>query len=185
MPAHARIAEVTAIGRILAEYHKLEIDLLHCVANGISDFDHAFKTMFGQMGASPRINAACDLGRPAYQALKLETDFDLAIDSMRHAMKIRHRYAHWTWWDDNSGQLAIANLEDLAKEPGVVRNFDGLRIHHVDMPLLRQQQEFFVYVDHLIAWLNYEGRHLTGKLQKNPVQKPSPIAPPALTHEPP
>lgn len=35
------------------------------------------------------------LVRPAYQALGLVEDFDLAITTIHHAMKIRHQYAHW------------------------------------------------------------------------------------------
>ncbi len=149
MAANARVAEVTAIGWILAEYNNLEIGLLHCVQLGIGNFDHAFKTMFGVRGETKRIFAARDLARTTYDALGLGADFDTAIDAIRHALQIRNQYAHWTWWDDYSGQLAIANLEDLAKDPNVVSDFDRLQVHHVDMPLLQAQQEFFVYVDRL------------------------------------
>jgi hypothetical protein len=125
MAANARSAEVTTIGRLLTGYNNLEVGLLHCVQQGIGDFDRAFKTMFAKRGETARVIAAQAIGRPAYQALGLVEDFDLAITTIRHAMKIRHQYAHWTWWDDNSGQLAIANLEDLAKNPGPVDNLDG------------------------------------------------------------
>jgi len=45
MAANARVAEVMAIGRLLADYNNLEIGLLHCIQQGIGDFDRAFKTM--------------------------------------------------------------------------------------------------------------------------------------------
>jgi hypothetical protein len=182
MTANTRVAEVTAIGRILADYNNLEIGLLHCVQQGIGDFDRAFKTMFAVRGETKRISAAGNLGRPAYQALGLEKDFDLAIDAIRHALKIRNQYAHWTWWDDRSGQLAIANLEDLAQDPSTVSDFDRLRVHHVDIPLLQMQQNFFVYVDQFVVWVNYEGRYLAGKLKSPLLSKPAPVAPPALTN---
>lgn len=65
MAANARAAEVGAIGRLLADYNNLEIGLLHCVQQGICDFDRAFKTMFGVRGETKRINAAQSLGHPA------------------------------------------------------------------------------------------------------------------------
>ncbi|MGA3242390.1 MAG: hypothetical protein ABSG03_39595 [Bryobacteraceae bacterium] len=182
MAANARSAEVTAIGQLLTDYNNLEVGLLHCVQQGIGDFDLAFKTMFAKRGETPRVNAAQKIGRPAYEALGLEADFDLAIEAIRHALQIRNQYAHWTWWDDNSGQLAIANLEDLAKDPETVSNFDRLRVHHVDMPLLRAQLEFFAYVDLSVGWVNYEGRYLMGKLKQRFGPKPTPTAPPPLNH---
>jgi hypothetical protein len=114
--------------------------------------------------------------------LGLEADFDLAIGAIRHALRIRNQYAHWTWWDDNSGQLAIANLEDLAKDPNPVSDLARLRVHHVDMPLLQAQLEFFVYVDLSILWMNYEGRYLKGKLKHRFGPKPTPMVPPPLNH---
>lgn len=182
MAANARVAEVTAVGRILAEYNNLEIGLLHCVQMGTGNFDRTFKTMFRVRGETARINAARDLGRIAYLGLGLEADFETAIDAIRHALKIRNQYAHWTWWDDHSGQLAIANLEDLAKDTAIINDFAGLCIFHVDMPLLEAQQEFFVYVDRCLAWVNYEGRALTGKIKHRVVPKPAPLAMPALYH---
>jgi hypothetical protein len=182
MGANSREAEVTAIGRILADYNNLEISLLHCVQQGIGDFDRAFKAMFSQRGETKRINAARDLGHPAYEALGLDGYFDAAIEAIRHALKIRNQYAHWTWWDDRSGQLALANLEDLAKDPNVASDFDRLRIHHVDMPLLREQHLYFVYVDRLVSWVNFEGRFLTGKIKTRIVAKPDVLPPPALLH---
>jgi hypothetical protein len=88
MAANARVAEVTAVGRILAEYNNLEIGLLHCVQMGTGNFDQTFKTMFRVRGETARINAARDLGRATYQGLGLEADFDTAIDAIRHALKI-------------------------------------------------------------------------------------------------
>jgi hypothetical protein len=180
--ANARDAEVMAIGRLLADYNNLEIGLLHCVQQGIGDFDRAFKTMFAVRGETKRINAAQNLGQPAYEQLGLEADFDLAIKAIRRALQIRNQYAHWTWWDDRSGRLAIANLEDLAKDPNAISDFDRLRAHHVDIPLLQVQQQFFSYVDLCLAWVNYEGRYLAGKIKTRIAEKPTFMRPPPLNH---
>ena len=149
----------------MAEYNNLEIGLLHCVQMGIGDFNYAFKKMFAARGETKRINAARDLAKAAYHGLGLGADFDAGMDAIRHALQIRNQYAHWTWWDDNSGQLAIANLEDLAREPNAISGFDQLRVHHIDMPLLEAQQAYFVYVDRALAWVNFEGRFLRGDIR--------------------
>jgi hypothetical protein len=184
MAANSRAAEVNAIGRLLTDYNNLEVGLLHCVQQGIGDFDRTFKSMFVTRGLAPRINAAQELGHPAYNALGIGADFDLAIAAIHHALRIRNQYAHWSWWDDSSGQLAIANLEDLAKDPEPVSNLDRLRVHHVDMPLLQAQLDFFVYVDLLLGWLNYEGRYLTNKIKHRFGPRPTPLASPPLNHPP-
>jgi hypothetical protein len=182
MAANARSTEVTAIGRLLTDYNNLEVGLLHCVQQGIGDFDRAFKAMFARRGETARVRAAQEIGRPAYQALGLQADFDQAIEAIRHALQIRNQYAHWSWWDDNSGQLAIANLEDLAKDPDPVSDFDRLSVHHVDMPLLQAQLQFFAHVDLSIGWVNYEGRFLKGKLKHRFGPKPTVMTPPPLNY---
>ncbi len=180
MAANERVQEVRAIGRLLAEYNNLEIDLLNCVQMGIGNFDLAFKKMFRERGETKRINIACELGRTAYKKLGLEAEFLHGIEEIRYALQIRNQYAHWTWWDDHSGTLALANLEDLAKESSVVTGLDKLHVHHVDMPLLNAQQAFFIYVDHWLAWVNYEGRFLTKQLDKRHYPKPIVVERPAL-----
>ena len=147
---------------------------------GIGDFNHAFKKMFGARGETKRINAARDLAQAAYRELGLGTDFATGIDAIRHALRIRNQYAHWTWWDDSSGQLAIANLEDLARQPSAISGFDRLHVHHVDMPLLEMQQAYFAYVDGALAWINFEGRFLRGDIRTRIVRKPAPLPKPAF-----
>jgi hypothetical protein len=51
---------------------------------------------------------------------------------------------------------------------------------HVDVPLLEKQEEFFVYVDELLAWVNYEGRLRGSKLTSNPLTRPATLPAPAL-----
>jgi hypothetical protein len=182
MGANARVHEVEAIGRILADFNNLEIGLLGCLQNGIDDFDQAFKTIFGKRGESQRIKDAVKLGQPSYQALGLDADFTIAVSALRHALQIRNQYAHWTWWDDHSGQLALANLEDLARDSRPVGSFEDLKVNHVDMPLLRAQEEYFVYIDRYFAWLISEVRFLKGKARLRSMKKPSSISPPLLHH---
>src|ERR1700722_9819968 len=93
------------VGRLLAGYSTLEIGLMNCVQVALNDFDGVLKTMFKQQGETRRINKGEALGLARYKALGLDSDFKAAVEAMRHCLKIRNRYAHWIWWDDNSGHL--------------------------------------------------------------------------------
>ena len=104
-------------------------------------------------------------------------------NGMRHCLEIRNQYAHWVWWDDRTGRLAFANVEDLTKYKSRVTGFGKLKAHHVDATLLKAQETYFVYADDLLLWVNYEGRFKRGKLgdaRLNPVNRPKDVKQPKL-----
>ena len=109
------LKEGDLIGRLLAGYSNIEIGLMHCVQVATGDFDTVLRNMSASAANSKRITAAEKPGVPEYQRLKLATDFEKALRVVRYCLKIRNQYAHWIWWDDNSGKLAFANIEDLTK----------------------------------------------------------------------
>ena len=175
--------EGDTIGRLLAGYSNIELSLFHAVHVAIGDFDAALKKMFGIRSESKRIKAAEKLGLPEYQRLKLATDFEKALRVMRYCLRIRNQYAHWIWWDDHTGWLAFANVEDLTKYKSKVKDFGKLKAHHVDAALLKAQEAYFVYADELLLWVNYEGRFKKGKLgnaKQNPLNKPKGVKRPKL-----
>jgi len=55
--------EGATIGRLLAGYSTLEIDLMNCVEVAINDFDTVLKRMFRQRGERRRIEEAERLGQ--------------------------------------------------------------------------------------------------------------------------
>lgn len=110
-------SEATLIGGMLAGYADLEIDLTHCVQVVRSDLDTVLKAMFRSRGETQRIDVADAFGRQHYRSLGISTHFEMAIGAVRYCLKIRNQYAHCTWWDDYSGQLAFANLEEEGKAP--------------------------------------------------------------------
>jgi hypothetical protein len=173
---HRFVKEGQAVGRILTGYSDLEVGLMHCVQMGLGgDFDTVLKAMFKKRGETLRINEAERLGSPAYDARGLGAEFRKALTALRYCLKIRNQYAHWVWWDDNTGKLAFANLEDLSKRKRKVPNLDKLKAYHMDIALLTKQEAYFVYVDHLLGWVNYEGRLIAEQLNINPLgKKPSP-----------
>jgi hypothetical protein len=171
--------EGAAVGRLLAGYSNIEVGLLHCVQMACGgDLDTVLKKMFRIRGEMRRIDEAEKLGHLGYQRLGLAGDFQKAIRVVRYCLKIRNQYAHWVWWDDHSGKLAFANLEDLAKRRRPVRDLGKLRAFHVDATLLDAQEAYFVYADEYLAWINYEGRFRVGNLRSNPLLKPQPVRPP-------
>ncbi|KUR75210.1 hypothetical protein [Novosphingobium sp. Fuku2-ISO-50] len=172
--------EGAIIGRLLTGYADLELDLLHCVQVATGNFDAALKAMFGTRGETRRINEGVALGRPAYQALGLQADFDRAITAVRFCLKIRNQYAHHTFWDDNTGNLAIGALEQIAKSPSILCDLTDIEAKHVDIKLLMDQDKFYKYTDLLIGWVNYEGRYRNGNLVNNPVSKPLKMPQPPL-----
>ena len=174
-------AEGATVGRLLAGYSNIEIGLMHCVQVATGDFDTVLKKMFRPRGETKRIDTAEKLGLPAYQRLKLTTDFQKAIRVVEYCLKIRNQYAHWVWWDDYSGKLAFANIGDLAKRRRPVRDLTKLKAHHVDATILDAQETYFVYADELLAWVNFEGSARDKKLKGgNPLLKPKPVKRPKL-----
>ena len=93
---------------------------------------------------------------------------------MRFCLKVRNQYAHGVWWDDYSGKLAFANLEELAGRKRQVNDLEKLKAYHVDVALLGAQEACFVYADEYLAWINLEGRFRAGKIKVQPLPKPKP-----------
>jgi hypothetical protein len=175
------VMEGATVGRLLTGYVSLEIDLMNCVhAGGAVNLDTVLNKMFGQRGETKRIRIAEKLGAAAYSQLGLKREFDQAIAALEHCLKIRNQYAHWIWWNDYTGKLAFANLEQLAKRKQRIVDLAKLRAYHVDLALLANQERYFAYTDQVLAWVNYEGRKRAGELESNPLSKPKRLKKPKL-----
>lgn len=172
--------EAALIGRMLAGYADLEIDLMHCAKAVRGDLDVALKTMFRGRGNAQRINIADALGRQPYRDLGLGAEFERGIGAVRYCLKIRNLYAHCTWWNDNSGQLAFANLEELAQENVAVTDLHGLTVNHVTVPHLRAQFDYFEHADNVLIGLIQEGNRRAGRPALPNIGIPAPIVQPAI-----
>ncbi|MFN0219104.1 MAG: hypothetical protein ACKVP4_09850 [Hyphomicrobium sp.] len=179
-PFEAFPEEAKLIGQLLAGYATLEIDLMNCVSVVRDDLDSTLKAMFRARGETQRIQVADALGRQHYIKLKLGTEFEMAVGAVKFCMKVRNQYAHCIWYDDNTGFLAFVNLEELAELNAFVPSLVGLTRHHVDVPLLSAQMTYFKYATSLLAWTNFEGRRLAGKLTNQPLAKPPAMKQPLL-----
>lgn len=172
--------EAALVGRMLAGYADLEIDLMNCAKAVHGELDLALKTMFRGRGNTQRINIADALARQPYTDLDLGGEFERAIGAVRFCLRVRNQYAHCTWWDDNTGQLAFANLEELAKQDTVVQSLHGLTVHHVTVPHLQAQFAYFEYADNLLLGVIQEGNRRAGRPAHPGIVIPPVIAPPPI-----
>jgi hypothetical protein len=179
MPLNQYPVEGSIIGRLLTGYVDLELDLCHCVSAAVDNFDTVFKAMFKDRGEARRIKEAEQLGKAAISRFGLSGDFDNAIDAMRYCLLIRNQYSHHIFWHDHSGQLAIANLEDIAKT-NTVTGLESLASHHVSTALLQKQEQYFKYADVLLGWINFECRLKRSEIAVNPIPKPNSLVKPVL-----
>ncbi len=136
--------------------------------------------MFRGRGNAQRIDVADAIARQPYHALDLGAQFEAAITAVRYCLKIRNMYAHCTWWNDNSGRLAFANLEELAKQNVAVTDLHGLEVHHVTVPHLQQQLAYFEYADNLLIGVIQEGNRRAGKPAIPNLGIPAAIAQPPI-----
>src|ERR1035437_6990718 len=141
--------EAALIGRILAGYTDVEIDLMHCVKSARDDLDTVLKAMYRGRGETRRIDIADAFGRQTYRNLELGTQFEMAIGAVRHCTKIRNQYAHCIWWNDNSGAIAFANIEEIARLNEPVVDLRGMNVHHVTVAHLESQFAYFEYASKL------------------------------------
>lgn len=174
-------AEAALVGRMLAGYADLEIDLMNSAKSVRGDLDLALKTMFIGRGNSQRIDLAVAIARPPYDTLQLAAEFDSAIAAVRHCLKIRNKYAHCTWWNDNTGQLAFANLEELAKLNVVVTDLQNLTVNHVTVAHLQSQFAYFEYADNMLLGVIQEGNRRAGRPAHPGVVMPPIMAQPPVT----
>jgi hypothetical protein len=173
--------EAAIIGRLLAGYTTLEFGLMNCVQVVRGDFDAVLKAMFRPRSETARIDVADALGRHFYHDRGLGTEFEMAVGAIRYCLKIRNQYAHCVWYDDTSGTLAFANLEEIAETNTRLKDPDSLlTVLHVNVALLNEQEQYFVYTDEILRWTNYEGSFKAGKISSNPHPKPNSQKRPSL-----
>jgi hypothetical protein len=172
--------DAAIVGRLLAGYTNLEIGLMNCVQVVRGDFDTVLKAMFRARGETARTDIADAFGRHYYDDLNLGTEFAMAIAAAKNCLRIRNQYAHCAWWNDLSGKLAFANLEDIAKGNALLVDLRSLPTYYVDIPLLTTQEDYFVYVDQLLSWVNHEGRYRAKTIFSQPLPKPAQLQMPMM-----
>lgn len=176
MPAFESFPEEGAIiGRLLAGYGELELQLSRCVNSVRNDYDMVFRAMFRPRGETQRIDIADAIGRPAFASIKLETKFAMTISTIRHCLKIRNQYAHCYWTDDFGRSLGFVELEETARGCKNDVQIYSIPVNDIDIATLKQQEAYFIYARDWLRFLEHEGRLKNGLISSHPFQAPKQI----------
>lgn len=134
------------VGRILAGYSELEIELLACVmgVNG-NNVDAAVRMLFSSRGEKLRIENARRAIETHYIGAGLQQKFERCIDDLDYCRIIRNQYAHCQWYHTPAEGLCFIDLENLAEQPDDIVALTPKRLP-LDVTLLTEQEQFFKYV---------------------------------------
>lgn len=163
------------IGRLVVGYGELEIDLCRCIAAAVDDLNMVVRKMFGRRGETLRINTAVHMGRSIYASLELDQLFDGIICGMRRCLKIRNQFAHGNFYDDDTGKLAVVDVEELAKQKVMIEDFTSLTVKHLTQDLLEEQEYYFLHIRVCFDYLRCEGQVRAGTLAENPFAVPEKV----------
>jgi hypothetical protein len=173
--------EAMIIGRILAGYSELEVELLGCVMRvKNNNVDQAVRALYSERGERRRIEKAkAIIGKPYIKA-GLEREYVQCIADLDHCRLIRNQYAHCQWYYTAREGLCFADLERLANQPANIAALMPARLP-VDVTLLSQQEQFFKYVQKCLWYLD---EHYSLSQQAAPKSNPLCPLPRAMTPPP-
>jgi|ERR1700730_9687188 hypothetical protein len=149
--------EGAIVGRILAGYGELELELCQCVAAVTRNIDDVIRKLFNLRGEKRRVDCADNLARAPYMKAGLGSDYKTVINDMHYCRELRNQYAHCQWYGTSQDGFAFVNLEEVSKLNTPVLPLESHR-RLVDAALLQQQETFFKYVQKYF-W------HITGEYQ--------------------
>jgi hypothetical protein len=138
-------AEGIVVGRLLAGYGELELEMCACLIAVERIFDVPIREIFGKRGAEKRIEIAEEALQAAFGDAGLLADLTQAIDDLDWCRQIRNQYSHCHWYWTAQEGLCFVNLEELAKQPTAITSVTAAK-HPVDLPLLNAQESYFFYV---------------------------------------
>jgi|SRR5579862_3978678 len=136
--------EGAIVGRLLAGYGELEMEMTVCVGAAVKDLDDAIRAMFSVRGEERRINLAKSNLRIPSTSAGLQMLTKQILSDMEWCKAIRNQYAHCQWYPTRTS-LGFVNLEEVALIVGPLGLLEQYR-HNLDHALLLSQEEFFVYV---------------------------------------
>jgi hypothetical protein len=144
-------AEAGIIGRLLAGYGELELELSSCVGAAIG-MDIALRKLFSKHGAEKRIELAKQHAKALYNKVGLEALFDMVIADIDYCRKIRNQYAHCHWYGTSTDGLGFMDLEAISRSSGAIWPLEAHR-RLIDAALLQKQEAFFKYVQRCFWYL--------------------------------
>jgi hypothetical protein len=161
--------EAAIIGRMLAGYGELEF-LLHLVLTEIlGNANTSGRVMFRSRGEEHRLSTADALIRPTMETYSLLESWDRVRRAMFWCKTTRNQYAHCHWLDDVGHGLMFTRIETAAK---TVTGDLILPFFHIDVPLLKRQEEHFHYTDMGLCYLRGEMKIRRGQIPSHPFSAP-------------
>lgn len=167
-------AEGILVGRILAGYGELELEMCACIAAITDDIDSAVKLIFRNRGAERRIQEADKAMAIEYAKASLRADLTEILADMDWCRQIRNQYAHSNWYWTSTDGLCFVDLEAAAKITGVLAPLATYR-KSLTVPLLQQQEDYCNYVKENFWYLRDAYLKWAGKLSTPPFAKPPKI----------
>jgi hypothetical protein len=147
-------AEGIIIGRLLAGYGDIEVEMCACLIAVKGTFDIPIRTLFGKSGADNRLKVAKKALQSNFANAHLLADLTEALADMNWCRQIRNQYSHCQWfWDSATRTLNFVNLEELAKQPNQILLVTANK-HPIDVPLLQRQEGYFWYVKQCFMYLS-------------------------------
>jgi hypothetical protein len=144
--------EGNSIGRLLAGYGELELEMCACVAAATGDLDAAIKKLFGTRGELKRIKTADAMMKASYASSGFGAKYRRTIANMDWCRTVRNQYAHCNWYDTSTEGLCFVDLEHTATLKRTIRVITKHR-RPLDTVLLSQQEAYFKYVQKCFWYL--------------------------------
>jgi hypothetical protein len=171
-------AEGKVIGKILAGYGELELEMCSCLAAVNSDIDLSIKLLFQVRGEERRIQTADKIMRVSFASAGLGATYCDVIADMGWCRSLRNQYAHSNWYYTQPEGLCIIDLEVLAKQKGPL-GFVTTGKKPLSLSLLLEQDAFFAYVKRCFWFLAEKYREKDNPnyhpLFPLPPQRPRPL----------
>jgi hypothetical protein len=126
------------VGRLLAGYSELEVEMLNCTDLISGDIDAAVRQLYRTRGEKRRIEATQTATGAAYNKVGLGSEYAQTMADMNWCRQIRNQYAHCQWYFTTQEGLCFTDLEDLAKQPARIARVTDVRFP-VNVDLLSRQ----------------------------------------------
>jgi hypothetical protein len=181
---NAAFAEGIILGRLLAGYGELEMEMCACLIAVEYQFDSPVREIFGKPGAEKRIKLAKKLLMNDFTNAGLQAGLAEALGDMDWCREIRNQYAHCQWFWTSQDGLCFVNLESLARQSTPITQLTSARFP-VSAALLTEQEDFFFYVKccfkHLSdAYKDWDRKQTAPRKPSYVFPKPSKVARPIL-----
>lgn len=144
---------------MVAGYNELEFELNALLGYVLADINQGTRIFYRLRSESQRLQVADAIIRPKCEAVKLSNAYAATYGALNWAKNTRNRYAH-SQWADRNGYLCYFDLEEGAKTHAGDIILD---LKPVDVPVLKQQVEYFRYAGQWLTYLSDEYRNRSGQ----------------------